>query len=191
MIQLAIDFSSADSYLALDPTSKIADEIGVELHLIPYRVELTRIDSVDENTPIATKHQYVRNLYREKNVARYAKVQDLPPLRSDPYEDTSLALNGLMLANESGFAVGSKFAELVFQRYWHENLHIENPQVIITCLNEVGVDASSVDMKEVDHRVLREEYREKGVMGVPMYLVKGEVFQGRQHLPWIRELLLS
>ncbi|MCY4655255.1 MAG: DsbA family protein [Gammaproteobacteria bacterium] len=190
VVELAIDFSSADSYLAFGPTLDLVCDIDAELCLHPFRVELTRIDHVDENSSVEMRHQFVRNSYRELNVVRYARVQKLPPLRTNPYEDTSTALKGLALANKSDSTLGVLYAERIFLSYWHDSkFDIEDTECVLECLEEVGVSATSNQLAQTDLTLIREELQGKGVIGVPMYLVKGEVFQGRQHLPWIRELL--
>lgn len=191
LIELAIDFSSADSYLAFNATQALVDDLAVEFHVLPYRVELSRIEQVEEHDSVSVRHQQVRNRYREMNAARYAAVQNLPPLRKDPYEDTTLALEGLVVANQAGFDVGIRFAELIFRRYWHESLDIEVRNQICSCLQECGVDGANTLLTASNLQSVRDELEEKGVMSVPMYLVKGELFQGRQHLPWIRELIAA
>ena len=125
------------------------------------------------------------------NVARYARIQGLPPLRSEPYEDSTLALKGLHLANQGSFDLGVDYATRIFSGYWHEQLNIVSCEVILGCLAKVGLEVTEADLVAVDLSETRTVYESKGVMSVPMYLVKGELFQGRQHLPWIRELLLQ
>ena len=191
LIELAIDFSSADSYLAFNATQAVVNDLAVEFHVLPYRVELSRIEQVEDHDSVAVRHQQVRNRYREMNAARYAAVQNLPPLRIDPYEDTTLALKGLVVANQAGFDVGIRFAEMIFHRYWHESLSIEDPNEICLCLDECAIDDSDKKLNAANLQSVRDELEEKGVMSVPMYVIKGELFQGRQHLPWIRELIAT
>lgn len=189
LIELAIDFSSADSYLAFNATRALVNDLAVEFHVLPYRVELSRIEHVGDHESVSVRHQQVRNRYREMNAARYAAVQNLPPLRTDPYEDTTLALGGLVVANQAGFDVGIRFAEMIFRRYWHESLAIDERNEIHSCLYECGIAESDSKLNDANLLSVRDELEEKGVMSVPMYVVNGELFQGRQHLPWIQELL--
>ena len=191
LIELAIDFSSADSYLAFNATQALVVDLAVEFHVLPYRVELTRIEQAGDHDSVSVRHQQVRNRYREMNTARYAAVQNLPPLRKDPYEDTTLALEGLVVANRAGFEVGIRFAEMIFRRYWHESLDIESRNQICSCLQECGIDEANTLLTASNLQSVRDKLEEKGVMSVPMYVVKGELFQGRQHLPWIRELIAA
>ena len=191
LIELAIDFSSADSYLAFNATQAVVNDLAVEFHVLPYRVELSRIEQVEDHDSVAVRHQQVRNRYREMNAARYAAVQNLPPLRKDPYEDTTLALEGLLVANQAGFDVGIRFAELIFRRYWHESLAIDEHDKIYSCLHECGIADSDSKLNDANLQSVRDELEEKGVMSVPMYVVNGELFQGREHLPWIKEMLVE
>lgn len=191
LIELVIDFSSAESYLAFNATQALAREIDVELHVLPYRVELSRIESGREDDSVALRHQQVRNKYREMNAARYAAVQNLPPLRENPYEDTTLALKGLVVANQVGFDIGNQFAELIFHQYWHENLEIDDFEVVASNLRDIGFRDPSAELTRSKLQGVRDELESKGVMSVPMYVVQGELFQGRQHLPWIRDLVIG
>ena len=190
-LELAVDFTSADSYLALQPTRALCQDLKVRLKLVPFRVELTKISEMKEGSPVSLRHQYVRNTYRELNAARYAKVQNLPDLRSDPYENSTSALKGLVIANHKSFSVGFQYAADVFRQYWHEGLNLEDEDVLLSCLQKHGISANVQTLDNIDLDTIREEYQERGVMSVPMYLLQGQLFHGREHLPWISELMQS
>ena len=77
----------------------------------------------------------------------------------------------------------------VFGGFWEARLDIENAAAVTGILEDLG--APRFDLDEGARRLekLSEELAERGVFGIPTYLVEGQMFMGRQHLPMIRWLL--
>jgi 2-hydroxychromene-2-carboxylate isomerase len=87
-----------------------------------------------------------------------------------------------------------RYLDIVFERFWKRELDIEAPAVIAAVLAEAGADVAgfaayaAADGRSEVASICREA-EEKGVFGVPSFIVDGELFWGREHLPDIRELL--
>lgn len=190
MILLALDFTSASSYLALNPAVAIAEEIGVELQLQPFRVPQSLPPAKVRNESDAERHQRIRAEYRAVDVQRYAETQGIRLARSPYGIDPILAHAALLEANANG--VGVEFAFCVFERFWEEELDIEDSDVIRNVLQDFDLKFKApIDRLEEELTRVRSALEEQEIYSVPTFLVKGERFIGRQHLPMIRSILMN
>jgi len=88
------------------------------------------------------------------------------------------------------------YNDITFERFWKRELDIEDPVVVTAVLAEAGADTAGFAAYRAGQgraelvRVCRDA-EEKGVFGVPSFIVDGELFWGREHLPDIREMLAA
>jgi 2-hydroxychromene-2-carboxylate isomerase len=110
--------------------------------------------------------------------------------------DSSLALIGMLCAKRQGEAVLRRYHDITFERFWKRELDIEDPACVTAVLAEAGADTSGVaaylegDGRAELERICRDA-EEKGVFGVPSFILDGELFWGREHLPDIRDRLAA
>jgi 2-hydroxychromene-2-carboxylate isomerase len=108
--------------------------------------------------------------------------------------DSSLALIGMLHAKRAGSAVFRRYHDAVFERFWKRELDIEDLSVIMGVLAEARADAAAFPGyaagagRNALERICREA-EAMGVFGVPSFVLDGELFWGREHLPDIREML--
>lgn len=190
MILLALDFTSVSSYLALNPAVAIAEEIGVELQLQPFRVPQSPPPARVRNESDSERHQRIRAEYRAVDVQRYAEVQGIRLERAPYGIDPTLAHAALLEANENG--VGVEFALRVFEGFWDGTLNIENSDEIRDLLRGFDLEFKT-PLDNLDEKLarVRSALEEQEVYSVPTFLVKGERYIGRQHLPMIRSILTN
>jgi 2-hydroxychromene-2-carboxylate isomerase len=141
-------------------------------------------------------HQWRRVKYSYMDCRRQATKRGLVVRGPQKIWDSTLAACGLLYAKRQGDAVLRRYHNITFTRFWQRELDIEDPTVIAAVLNEAGADTAGLAQylagdgpREVD-RISRAA-EEKGVFGVPSFIVDGELFWGREHLPDIRELLAA
>ena len=188
MILLALDFTSASSYLALGPAVALAEEIGVELLLQPFRVPQVPTPTTVQKESVAERHQRIRAEYRSADLERYAEVQGIR-LEIAPYGiDPTLAHGALLVANERG--VGIEFARRVFSGFWEGKLDIESSIEIRKVLQGLDIEFNaSMDSLHAQLNEVRSTLEDQEIYSVPTFLVDGERFIGRQHFPMIRSML--
>ncbi|MCH2337375.1 MAG: DsbA family protein [Pseudomonadales bacterium] len=187
MIRLAIDFKNALSWLSLGPTHATAVELGVPLELLPYQTEVSVSTEVHEEETVAERHARVRAEYYAADLKRYAELQDIKLVADNSGVESTIALEGLMWGNQNG--VGLEYAYSVFSRFWSGSMGLEDTQSIgeiLTSLDAPGFEPAAM---HEELNTVRETLEAEGVFSVPMYVVEGQVFQGREHLPMIRWLL--
>jgi 2-hydroxychromene-2-carboxylate isomerase len=109
--------------------------------------------------------------------------------------DSTLAAAGMLFAQRAGDGVFRRYHDMVFERFWRRELDIEDVTVIAAVLAEAGADAgrfASVSPTLRDEvMAISRTAEERGVFGVPSFIIDGELFWGSEHLPDIRAMLAA
>jgi 2-hydroxychromene-2-carboxylate isomerase len=127
---------------------------------------------------------------------RQARKQGLVIRGTQKIWDSTLALNGVLYAKRQGDAVFRRYHDTIFERFWKRELDIENVGVIGGVLAEAGADPTgfpeySAGPGRVELDGIGRAAETIGVFGVPSFVLEGEIFWGREHLPDIREMLAA
>jgi 2-hydroxychromene-2-carboxylate isomerase len=196
-----LDYKSPYAYLAKDPVYQLAGELAVAIDWRPYDLPIAdalgtaRIDDrgriLEENR---NAHQWRRVRYSYLDCRRQARKRGLVIRGTQKIWDSRIALCGMLYAKRQGEAVLRRYHDIVFERFWKRELDIEDPAVIGGVLAEAGADAggfsaylAAAGPAELD-RICRDA-EAQGVFGVPSFVLDGELFWGREHLPDIRAML--
>jgi 2-hydroxychromene-2-carboxylate isomerase len=202
-VTVYIDYKSPYAYLAKDPAYELARDFGVHLDWLPYTLDIpsflgsARLDAsgrvVEENR---NAHQWRRIKYSYMDCRRQAQKRGLTIRGTQKIWDSSLALIGMLYAKRHGDAVLRHYHDVTFERFWKRELDIENPAVVTAVLTEAGADTGGFaaylagdGRAELDRNCAEAEA--KGVFGVPSFVLDGELFWGREHLPDIRDRLAA
>jgi 2-hydroxychromene-2-carboxylate isomerase len=201
VVTVYTDYKSPYAYLAKDLAYELARDFPVRLDWLPYVLDIpsflgsARLDEggrvIEENR---NAHQWRRVKYSYMDCRRQARKRGMVIRGPQKIWDSTLASAGLLYAKRQGEAVLRRYNDLTFERFWKRELDIEDPAVIVGVLAEVGADTTGAadylageGRREVDRVSRRAE--EMGVFGVPSFVVDGELFWGREHLPDIRDIL--
>jgi 2-hydroxychromene-2-carboxylate isomerase len=198
-----IDYKSPYAYLAKDLVYEIERDFPVRIDWLPYDLDLGSVMGrarVDERGRILeqnrTPHQWRRVRYSYMDCRRQAKKRGLVIRATQKVWDSSTALCGLLFAKRQGDKVLRRYHDIVFERFWRRELDIEDPLVIAAVLAEAGANpAGFADYLATEGReqlaAICRDAEEKGVFGVPSFLLEGELFWGREHLSDIRDRLAA
>jgi 2-hydroxychromene-2-carboxylate isomerase len=196
-----IDYKSPYAYLAVDPTYALAEELGLEVDWRPFTLDipsylgsarLSHEGKVVEND--RTPGQWTKVKYAYHDVRRYGALRGLIIRGATRMWDTSLTGIGMLWARAQGAAILRAYSALVYERFWKRELDPEDAEVIESVLGEAGARTAGFrDYARGEGRALHDglqrEAFEAGIFGVPTYVIDGEVFFGREHLPRIRWML--
>ena len=181
---VCVDFKSPHAWLAMAPTRALELRLGAMFDWRPR--DLPPIPSPKPLGPHATRgerHRSVRAAYVERDLARYAESQGLN-LR-DPYRqhDTTRASLGLLYLRKHAPERAGDFAARMFEILWQDDQD--------TVSTGLGPAFEDYVRKEGPAELAANdaELEKLGVWNVPAYLVHGELFLGRQHLPMVEWLL--
>ena len=198
-----IDYKSPYAYLAKDLAYELEPDFGVQIDWLPYVLDIpsflgsARVDQSgkvieEERNP----HQWRRVRYSYMDCRRQARKRGLVIRGPQKIWDSTLAACGMLYAKREESEVLRRYHDLIFERFWKRELDIENPDVIRAVLEEAGADTASFSAyltgqgREELERICREA-EANGVFGVPSFVVDGELFWGREHLPDIRAMLAT
>ncbi len=194
-VALCLDLKHPLSYLALKPTFALLDELGVKLECLPFAAAALKAPTparTDEDR--GARHRRLRAEYLAREVARYAEVQNL--VIRDIYRspDTSLFAAGLLWLNHRCPEGIKSYLLAVFEGYWRGSLDVEAPGALARVMEELGQDgeAFAAYAGGEGHAAvadLRQQLVAAGIFNVPSFVVEGQVFLGRAHLPMVRWLL--
>jgi 2-hydroxychromene-2-carboxylate isomerase len=194
------DYKSPYAYLAKDLVYELEGEVPVRVEWLPYVLDIplylgsARVDAqgtvLEENR---NAHQWRRVRYSYMDCRREARKRGLVIRGTQKIWDSTLAAAGMLYAQRAGDAVFRRYHDLVFERFWQRALDIEEMTALGAVLEEAGADgtgfAAYAPAGRGDVAAISRDAEAQGVFGVPSFLLDGELFWGREHLPEIRERL--
>ena len=195
------DYKSPYAYLAKDLTYQLERDFKIEVDWLPYVLDIPsylgsarlneRGEVVEESR---NAHQWRRVRYSYMDCRRQAAKRGLIIRGTQKIWNSSLAAIGMLWAKRHGAPVLRAYHDYVFEHFWKRELDIENRPVIIDVLAKLGASTSGVSkfLSDEGHGELlriQSAAEDKGVFGVPSFLLDDELFWGREHIPDLREKL--
>jgi 2-hydroxychromene-2-carboxylate isomerase len=191
-IEFYFDFGSPTAYLAWTQLPKIAADAGAELVYKP--VLLGGIFQATHNaTPMMVP---AKGRYMIQDLGRFARRYGVP-LNFNPH----FPINTLQLMRG---AVGVQarmpqrfgaYVEALYRGMWVEGLNLGDAAVVGATLAKAGFDAQEVLAMAADPAVkelLKSETEaavQRGLFGLPVMFVAGQMFFGQDRLDFVREAL--
>jgi 2-hydroxychromene-2-carboxylate isomerase len=200
-IELYIDYKSPYAYLAIEPAWELERDFDVTLDWLPYTLDipdyLGSAEVGDDGTVVAdnrSPHQWRRVKYSYMDARRYANLRGLTLRGTRKIWDSSLSAIGMLWAKAHGGV--RAYNGIIYERFWQRALDIEDGNVVEGVLNEAGINTEGFaawaagEGRELHDRI-RADAEERGVFGVPTFVLDGELFWGREHLALIRLRLVE
>ncbi len=196
-----IDFKSPYAFLAIEPTRHLAAELGIDVDWRPFVLDIpsylgsARLDSAGKvASQSRSDNQWSKVKYAYYDCRRYANLRGLTLRGTEKIWDTSLAAIGMLWAKARGDAILQRYIDGIYQPFWRRELDVEDIAVIERVLEDAGADTSGLSgfvdgAGAAENDLLQSRAFDAGIFGVPTYVVDGELFFGREHLPRIRWLL--
>ena len=186
ILDIFIDPFSVPSYLALKPTFELCAELKVMPVWHPFRAPLERRPSKDLDADVRQRHQRVRQEYRDHDYARYAAWQGIPFQRPAPAANRDLIDYALLRVGASPQATA--FLKALTRQLWGGQPEPDGQA--LADLTEIPTLLA--DFEHNGASALAGQTRQSDPLGIfdaPAFLIDGELFIGRQHLPALRHLL--
>ena len=187
MLTVYIDFKSPASYLAMEPTLALIEETGVEAQWLPFSSRPFTIPAEKPGETVGERHRRVRAISQRDTHLHYAEVQGLELQFADESADSEAALQALIALQESPI----RFIRSAFKAYWSDQVDLDDQGIVTQLLESCGHGAPDWEASARRLDEIREEALERKVFETPTYLIDGQTFLGREHLPWIRSLCPS
>ena len=186
MLTVFIDFNSPASYLAIQPTLRFVQRIGVNVKWKPYRTELQKVPVKLDVETQGQSHRRVRAIARQRIHQHYANLQGIELKFPSSQGKTDIALGVLAQWKDDP----QFFIRAAFEAYWQDHADLNDKdtveKIISRCGNVNGIDVSealsSLEASQI-------EAEQIGVIDAPAYCIQDQLFIGREHLPWINEIV--
>ena len=196
-----IDIKSPYAFVAREPTRALGRRLGIAIDWRPLTLDipsylgsakLGRRGEVVESRRSSSQWDAVRFAYRDAR--RYAARQGHVLRGTTKIWDTSLAHIGMLWAKDQGDAVLEGYLDQVYPPFWRRELDVESVDVIEHALVAAGADEAGFRAWQAGegralHAARQASIFNAGIFGVPSYVVAGELYFGREHLPRVQWLL--
>lgn len=188
MLDIYIDFKSPAARLALQPVKALAAETGTELRWLPFRVRERDVPPQGENETVGESHRRVRAESRRRIFLHYAAVQGIEMNFPERRSGTDLALG--VLAEISGDRL--PFVEACFEAYWSAHADLDDADTVAALLKQsAAAHSGDLSTARAGLEQALEVAESAGAVDTPGFAVAGQMFVGREHLPWVRQLLAA
>lgn len=197
-LEVYIDYKSPYAFIARDPTYALEDEFGIEIDWYPLTLNIgsylgtaktNQTGKVVQNN--RSPRQWAAVKYAYMDARRYASLRGLTLRGTQKIWDSSVAAIGMLWAKAHGHDGLKHYTNIVYERFWQRALNIEDIGVISAVLEEAGVPTAGFAAYAQGegrryHDTLQDKILDKGYFGVPTYVIDGEMYFGREHLPRVR-----
>ena len=200
-ITIYIDFKSPYTYLSISPIKKLAKELNIKIDWLPYVLDIPEYlgsAKVDNKGKVLESsrndHQWRRVRYSYMDCRRYANLRKMTVLGPQKIWNTKLVSIALLWVKKQNSLLIEDFIDHIFVNFWKRELDIENFNIVETIIEKCGISQSgfkewkkNTGKNELD--AIMNEAHEKGVFGVPSYIIEDELFWGREQIPMIKARL--
>jgi len=196
-----VDVKSPNAFIARDPTRAMARELGIRIDWRPLTLDIPSYlgsARLDKSGAVAesnrTPEQWARVRYAYRDARRYAAEQGYMLRGTEKIWDTSLVHIAFWWARAQDSEVADAFLDAVYPRFWVRDFDAEDLRTVSAALASAGADTSGfADYAAGEGRTVHDRIQQAifdaGIFGVPGYVLEGEYFFGREHLPTVRWIL--
>ena len=197
-----LDLKSPYAYLSYAPALALERAFGIAIDWRPLTLDIpSYLGSAKVNKTGAVVEskrspiQWLAVKYAYRDARRYANLRGLTVRGTEKIWDTSLPGIAMLWARRRGEGEGlRRFLHIAYERFWRRELDVEDIAVVTGVLAEAGCTTEgfadyAVGAGRELHDVLQARLHPAGIFGVPTYVIDGERYFGREHLPTVRWLL--
>jgi 2-hydroxychromene-2-carboxylate isomerase len=196
-----LDIKSPYAFIAKDPTRAMARTLGVTVDWRPLTLDIpsylgsAKLDKqgkVTQSKRSASQWSSVKYAYRDAR--RYAGYQGYILRGTEKIWDTTLAHIGFSWAKAQDEKVLMDYLDHVYERFWQRDFDAEDIAEVSQALAHAGADVGGFEAFAVgpgleEHAHNQAAIFAAGIFGVPSYVLDGEVYFGREHLPTVSWIL--
>lgn len=190
-LTVCIDAANLSGYLALAPTLHLLEAHDVRPAWLPMVSPLARLSSKRPNEPMEdplaaykARRAEARRKWAESELARDCARLGITPQQGARHFDGTHAAIGLMFVTEQG-GDAAAYLERVYECAFRQSGNVADIEVIGDLVDDRRFFAYAHSTGRHELEALQGKLLDAGVFSSPAYVYKGEVFQGRQHLPLI------
>ena len=188
-----IDFKSPQARLALAPTLDVADQTGAAVDWRPFHLKPRPVRPEADPASRGARHRRARSEYRRWELGFYAERQGMEWVHPEAEFDSFAANAGLawMIRQDAGSSERGAYVRCVFTEVWAGRMDPADRDAVEAAIVSAGADGGGFQrfldqQADADLASMADQVRELGAGEVPAYVIGGELYIGRAHLPVIR-----
>jgi 2-hydroxychromene-2-carboxylate isomerase len=186
-ILVYFDYKSPYTFVGKGPAYALESELGVKLTWLPYTVDLSGVSGTHRSEATMRRLKY---LYMDAR--RFAAPQGLTVKGPERIFDSTTALIGMLFAQSQGKL--RPYHDLAFERFFRREFDVSNVDAVEALLKECGVPIAGfreylAGPGAAELARIQAEANQRGVFGVPTFVLDGELFWGQDRIPLLRERL--
>ncbi len=188
-----IDFKSPQARLALGPTLAVAEQTGAAIDWRPFHLKPRPERQEADPASRGARHRRARANYRRWELDFYAGRQGIEWVCPEAELDSFVANAGLawMKRLNASPSQCDAYVSRVFTEAWAGRMDLSDRDAVVAVIASAGVDGAGfghfLDQQAgVELARAADEVRALGAGDVPAYVIGGELYIGRAHLPVIR-----
>jgi 2-hydroxychromene-2-carboxylate isomerase len=187
-LKLYYDYKSPFTYLAAEPAFALPDRYAVRLRWIPFLLRLKGPGQRSQYSDWKARYSYL-DARRFANRRGGFRIMGPPKI----YDSTPALVGGLFAEAEGFFR---EYTLETFRRFFERRLEIDAPDEVAALVAELrGEEAADAyraflagdGPKELDACI--EEAHADRVFGVPIFVLRSELFWGNDRIPLLEERL--
>lgn len=187
-LDVYIDFKSAGSYLALEPTLDFAERTDTQISWRPFAITTRDLPPEGADVSVIESHHAARETSMRALHVKYAASRGLALEFSPTQRSANLALGTLIEIDGDPVS----FIRACFAAYWKGHEDLDDPRVVSELLCASGAAHSgNLSASRARFEAAQANAEAAGIVDAPGYRISDQIFIGRQHLPWIEELSRS
>jgi len=188
ILKIYFDFKSPESYLAFHQSQKISFPDNIQIEWKPFLTKNKTTPLQKDNETKGETHIRIREEHKKFINLKYSKILNIPMRypKEDIQTDLALAITSHLKKEPE------KYIALAFDYYWQNNQDLNSPEVLENLLGKTSLDINISENSNSLIDTLRDDTaiaKEQGVISTPTYQIGEELFLGREHLPWIQQML--
>lgn len=185
MLTVYIDFKSPAAYLAIKPTQALAERLMLSIDWQPFQTVERDVPKLGKEETIGESHRRVRAASQKALNIKYATHQGINLDYPETLGATDLALGALTQMRGDPVA----YIKAAFDAYWTDHMDLDDEAVVQDLVYRFAPNQDlDLDNAREALRGNQQEAEEAGIVGAPAYVIDGQIFVGREHLPWIEEI---
>ena len=185
-VKLYFDYKSPFAYLAAEPALALPERFDIGLRWRPFQLRIKGRGERSEYSEWKVRYSYM-------DARRFANRRGGFKIRGPKkvYDSTAALIGGLFAEREGFF---SEYTLAAFARFFEHRLELDEPAAIASLIAELGGDgqaylewSSREGAEQLQASI--DEAHEDHIFGVPIFVLRGELFWGHDRLPLLEERL--
>jgi 2-hydroxychromene-2-carboxylate isomerase len=187
-LKLYFDFKSPYAYLAVAPALDLPERYRVALRWMPFQLRIKGKGQRSVYSEWKVRYSYM-------DARRWANRRGGFMIRGPKkVYDSTFALIGALFAEREGFF--PEYTHEAFRRFFEHELDLDESEQVAALVAEVGGDrarylawAADEGVRALDACI--DEAHEDHIFGVPIFVLRGELFWGHDRIPLLEERLVA